>query len=59
MKTTTKTAFATKYHRDGTVTVWDVYRQAWTRTAAPSDRVLASLTEAERARIARHVAMAA
>lgn len=57
--TTTKTAFATKYHRDATVTVWDVYRQGWVRTSAPSDRVLASLTEAERARIARHVAKAA
>lgn len=57
--TTTKTAFATKYHRDATVPVWDVYRQGWVRTAAPSDRVLASLTEAERARIARHIAKAA
>ena len=48
--------FSTKYHRDGTVTVWDVYAQQWTRTAAPSDEVLASLGAKERERVRRHVA---
>jgi DNA invertase Pin-like site-specific DNA recombinase len=48
-------AYATKFHRDGTVTVWNVYRQGWERTAAADvdDRILASLSEAERARIAK------
>ncbi len=46
------------YHRDGTVTYWDVYTQTWRRTAADriSDRVLASMDEAERNRIARMAA---
>ena len=46
---------STTCHRDGTVTYWDVYRQAWVRTYADrmSDEVLASLTAAERTRIAR------
>ena len=45
-----------KLHRDGTVTVWDTYAQQWLRTRSPSERVLASLTEHERARVQRHVA---
>ena len=44
----------TKFHRDGTVTVWDVYLQQWTRTAHPSDAVLASLMPRERDRVIRH-----
>ena len=45
----------TRFHRsDRTVTVWNVYEQSWNRTARPSDAVLASLPEAERARIIRH-----
>ena len=47
-----------KYHRDGTVTFWDVYSQTWTRKTAAqiSDETLATMTEAERARIERHAA---
>ena len=55
MKTTTKRdAYATRFHRDGSVTVWNVYSQAWQRTTRPSDRVLASLSAAERAKVERH-----
>ena len=52
MKTTTMT-----YHRDGTVTYWDVYRQAWARIDADlmSDEAIASLTAAERDKVARLV----
>ena len=49
--------FRTVYHQDGTVTVWNVYAQAWQRTAEPSDRILASLTTEERARVVRHCQM--
>lgn len=55
MKTkTAKTGFETKFHRDHTVTVWDVYAQSWTRTARPADHVLASLETNERTRVMKH-----
>jgi hypothetical protein len=58
--TTTKTTnpFATKFHRDGTVTIWNVYRQGWVRYAAAEvpDRIQATLDDAQRARIARMAA---
>lgn len=43
------------YHRDGTVTYWDVYAQTWRRTPATAirARILASMSERERTRIAR------
>jgi len=48
-------SYQTKYHRDGTVTVWDVYRQQWTRREASDvyadDRVMASLPAYDRLRI--------
>lgn len=47
--------YQTRYHRNGTVTVWDVYQQQWTRREAASvyadAKVMASLSHAERARI--------
>lgn len=43
-------------HRDGTVTVWDVYTQTWRRTGRPSDALLASISEPQRARVIRHTA---
>lgn len=49
----TKSPYATTFHRDGTVTVWDVYTQSWVRTSRPSDRILASLSS-ERDRVIRH-----
>ena len=53
-KKTTRTGQRTTYHRDGTVTVWDVYTQTWTRTGRPDDEVLASLDSDERDRVIRH-----
>ena len=47
-------AYATTYHRDGSVTVWDVYAQQWLRTSNPSYRVLASLSSSERDRVVLH-----
>lgn len=47
--------YRTTYHRDGTVTCWDLYTQTWQRTARPSDRLLATLAPTERARVLRHV----
>jgi len=43
------------YHKNRSVTLWDVYRQQWVRTHSPSDRVLASLAADDRARILRHI----
>jgi len=51
---TARSAYATTFHRAGDVTVWNVFSQCWTRTSRPSDRVLASLGERERARVIRH-----
>lgn len=52
---TIKANGANTYHRDGTVSYWDVYRQLWVRepAAAISDEVLASMSDTERARIER------
>lgn len=52
----------TTYHRDGTVTVWDVYAQQWRRVPASGllaavtapNAVLPTLPQAERLRISRH-----
>ena len=46
--------FRTTYHRDGSVTIWDIYLQQWKRTAQPSDRVFESLSHKDRERIMRH-----
>jgi hypothetical protein len=45
----------TTYHRDGTVTVWDLYAQCWV-WGIPGPRLLASLSEPERGRIRAHCA---
>jgi len=50
-----KTPYSPKFNRDGTVTLWDVYAQSWSRTSQPSDRDLASLDAADRARVIRHL----
>lgn len=51
-----KSPFESTFHRDGTVTVWDVHSQGWTRTANPSDSLLASLSPDERAKVIAHTA---
>jgi hypothetical protein len=47
------TLYRTTYHRDGTVTLWHVYRQAWVRLHVRdiSDDTLATLSHTERRRI--------
>lgn len=50
--------YATRYHRDGTVTFWDVYTQGWRRVYAidlmrsMKEDVLSTLPARERRRIA-------
>ncbi len=41
------------YHRDGTITLWEVYSQEWVRTANPTDEQLRGLPAAEIDRIRR------
>ncbi|HET9376699.1 MAG TPA: hypothetical protein VFO40_17120 [Chthoniobacterales bacterium] len=41
------------YHRDGTITLWEVYSQEWVRTANPTDEHLSGLPAAEIDRIRR------
>ena len=50
-----KTKMKTKYHRDGSVTLWNVYTQTWQRRSASriSDDVLSTLSPEERKRIAK------
>ena len=59
MKSKSNGTYKTTYHRDHTVTIWDVYTQGWVRTGRPSDAILASLMPEERARVMRHCAIAA
>ncbi len=53
---TPKSALENTYHRDGSVSFFDVYLQSWSRCAADhiSDQVLASMDEDERSQIAKH-----
>ena len=47
----------TIYHRDHTVTIWDVLSQSWhVRVSYLSHAVLATLSERERAHVVRHLA---
>jgi hypothetical protein len=46
--------YQTKFHRDGSVTIWNVYTQQWQRTSNPSDSVLASLSVKECERVIKH-----
>lgn len=46
--------YKTTYHRDHSVTLWNVYTQSWLRTKKPSDRILASLSQQERERVILH-----
>ena len=52
-KTSKNSPYATTYHRDGTVTLWDVYAQTWMRLPACriSDKIMATLSDSERRRI--------
>lgn len=61
-QTTARTAdlYRTTWHRDGSLTYWDVHEQAWRRqnAAAISDGTLATMSQADRARVARIAASA-
>ena len=48
--------YKTKYHRNGTVTIWNVYTQTWVTYHAASvpDKVMASLGNIEREKIRKH-----
>ena len=48
-------AYKSKFHRDNTVSLWDIYQQRWTRVRAsrvPAE-ILSSLSPEERKRIAK------
>jgi len=53
--TTPAATLTTRYHRDGSITLWDIYQQSWVRVRASrvSDEVLATLAPEERKRIAK------
>jgi len=44
----------TVYHRDHTVTVWDIFTQSRVRLPRVPDHILATLSDDDRKRIARH-----
>lgn len=56
-KSTTRNPCAPTFHRDGSVTVWNVYTQSWVRTSRPSDQILSS-NRSYRERIKRHCGIA-
>jgi len=53
--TRTKTG-RTTFHRNGSVTLWDCRRQEWVTGSNPSDALLATLDQKERARVLQHTA---
>jgi len=55
---TTQDPYKTKFHRDGSVTFWNVYEQRWNRTQASriSDENLASMSANDRKRAIRMAA---
>ena len=45
-------------HRDGTVTYWSVYSQAWRRrVASVQDRELAAMSARDRDRVTQHLSI--
>jgi hypothetical protein len=50
---TIKSNYQTTFHRDGTVSYWDVYQQQWVRQAASQvrDQDLASMGSSDRERV--------
>lgn len=54
MVNNSNTQYKTIFHRDKTITVWNIFTQSWLRTNNPSDRLLSSLNEQERNRILKH-----
>jgi hypothetical protein len=52
---TARSPYATRFHRDGSVTVWDCLTQSWRRCYTMTDALLATFSEPERTRIMRHL----
>jgi hypothetical protein len=52
------TSTKTKFHADGTVTLWSVQCQSWQRLSNVSNETLASLPAAERQMVIEHLAKA-
>lgn len=50
----------TKYHKDNTVTFWNIYLQQWQRLSVSNipATILATLSDSERVRIAKMAAAA-
>lgn len=53
-----KAKYASTYHRDGTLSYWDVMTQAWRRTDWMSDETLSTVDASERSRIVAHLGLA-
>jgi len=48
----------TKFHRDGTITYWSVYKQSWQhRVSSIPNEELAAMNEKERSRVMKHLKM--
>lgn len=47
----------TTFHRDGTITIWDCFARQWLRGDNPSDLLLSTCDDKERARIIRHTGL--
>ena len=51
----------TKYHRDGSITYWSIFRQEWVVCSCMEllpDEELASMNEGERVRVIKHLSHA-
>ena len=55
-RTTRPESGDTTLNEDGTVTLWDLFRQEWQVGTNPSDRVLSTLSAFERSKIMLYLA---
>ncbi len=55
MTATIKSNYRTTFHRDGSVSFWNVYQQQWVREQASqvSDQDLASMSNSDRERVVK------
>lgn len=54
---TTKSPYASTFHRDSSVTVWNCLTGNWQRCYIMTDELLATFSEPERSRIVRHLGL--
>lgn len=52
-----KSNFSPTFHRDNTITIWDVHTQQWVRTSTPTKAQMCSMDYALRERTVRHCRM--